>query len=185
MKNKVYLYNSLLLLMLSLSIFILNIPTKAVLMVSFMIFILMNLRFLAKNIKLKLHRAASFLIELEKEVRSSNNKMLDLNSLLVGAFLIDVEFYKKYHSSAFNTLWVWQNKNPVAPMIISLLEELNKKELRTNHTLNNDDKQILISVLNQIRSMSKIEMDTLLLEQYPQLIEYKENQRIILNKLVA
>lgn len=183
--NKVLLYNVVLLILALISIFVFNLSTKGTLMVSFMLFVSMNVRFLALNLKTKLHRAMSVIQELSKEMKKTNNHQMDLNSLLLGTFLVDTEFYKTYNKSVFNTLWVWQHQNPSAPMIMSLLNQSEKTELVSTYVLSEQDQQIIQKVLAQIKNLNHIEIATLVLEKFPKLQEYQDNQRIIFSKLVA
>lgn len=184
MKNKLLVYNSLIVLATIVGVFAFDF-VKGSLMVAIMLLVTVNLRFLALNLKAKLHRAKRMIQELEKEIRKSNNRQMDLNSLLIGTFLLDLEFYKKNKKSAFNTLWVWQHNNPIAPMIISLLDQSEKQNLVSSYELTSEDQEVLISVINQIKNLTHIEMSVLVLEKFPKLQEYQDNQRIVFSNLVA
>ena len=188
MKNKALIYSSFLTLILFVCISVLNMPIKLGLMIYLPLLFLLNLRFFAKNIKEKLHKSVGFLIEIEKLIKSNSNsnKELKSESLQLAAFLLELEYYKQNKETVFNTLWVWKNENPVAPMVMSLIQELNSnKNLKTNYVLSDKDLEFIKKLSLKIKDKEHIEIIEMILEENPDLQNFKENQRIIFSKLSA
>ena len=138
------------------------------------------------SLKGKAHKGSALVQYIKSQIASEDAKELLLNKIMTVMFLIDAKSYKHSGKTLTGTTWAWQNKNPVNPLVVAVLEKLeNSNKLNSNYEISIEEKQLMNSVLSKVQNLSKIEVDVVLFETYPSLQKFESRQAIISMKNVV